>query len=113
MTIQRSEPPVLTPAPERADTDASLGRDVAEIGVRLLDDAYMTWLIAESEAEQALEGWRERASGTSESRYRAYLAAVEREEAAARDLRRLHEIAASYPRRAQPAWSSAPAGVEL
>ena len=34
-----------------------LGREVAEIGVRLLDDAYMAWLAAESECEQALRGW--------------------------------------------------------
>jgi hypothetical protein len=98
MTIQRSDPPVLVPEP--LDGDAATRRDVAEIGVRLLEEAYVTWLIAESETEQTLDAWRERASGASASRHRAYLAALEREEAAARDLQRLHQIASSYPRSA-------------
>ena len=97
MTIQRSDPPALVPGPP--DSDASITRDAAELGERLLDDAYTTWLMAESEAAQTLDAWRERASGTCASRYRAYLAAVEREEAAARDLQRLHEIASPYLRR--------------
>jgi hypothetical protein len=97
MTIQRSDPPI--PVPGLLGPDASISRDAAELSERLLDDAYTTWVIAESEAEQTLDAWRERASGTCASRYRAYLAAVEREEAAARDLQRLHEIAAPYLRR--------------
>jgi len=97
MTIQRSDPQVLVP--ELLDADPNISRDAAEIGVRLLDDAHTTWLIAESEAEQTLDAWRERASGARATRYRAYLAAVEREEAAARDLQRLYEIASPYLRR--------------
>jgi hypothetical protein len=95
MTTQRSEPPIVVT--DLLGFAASISRDVAEIGVRLLDDAYMTWLIAESEAEQTLEAWREQSSGTRASRFRAYLAATEREEAAARDLQRLSEIASAYP----------------
>ena len=97
MTVQRGDPPVLVP--DLVDGDASIIVDAAVLGERLLDDAYTTWLVAESEAEQMLDAWRERASGTCASRYRAYLAAVEREEAAARDLQRLHEIASHYLRR--------------
>ncbi len=97
MTIQPSDPPAVLPDLPAPDT--TISRDAAELGERLLDDAFTTWLIAESDAEQALDAWRERASGTSASRYRAYLAAVEREEAAARDLQRLHEIASPYLQR--------------
>jgi hypothetical protein len=97
MTTERSDPPVLLPDP--LDAAQSIGRDAAQLGERLLDDAHTCWLIAESEAEQTLEAWREGGSGARASRYRAYLAAVEREEAAARDLARLHEIAAPYLRR--------------
>ena len=97
MTIQRSDPPV--PMPALPSADASITRDAAELSERLLDDAYTTWVIAESETEQTLDAWRERSSGACASRYRAYLAAVEREEAAARDLQRLHEIATPYLRR--------------
>lgn len=96
MTIQRSDPPVLVSP--LIDPGASISREAAELGRRLLDDAYTAWLVAENEAEQSLDAWRERASGTCASRYRAYLAAVEREEAAARDLQRLSEIASSYLR---------------
>jgi len=96
MTIQRSDPAVRLP--DLPGADGAISRDVGAIGVRLLDDAYMTWLIAETEAGQALDAWRERSSGTSASRYRAYLAAVEREAAAACDLQRLQEIASDYRR---------------
>lgn len=102
MTIQRSDPNVVAPDLP----GASISRDAAKLSERLLDDAYTTWLIAESEAEQSLEAWRERASGASASRYRAYLAAVDREEAAARDLQRLHEIASPYLRRYAQTTSS-------
>lgn len=97
MTIQRSDPPA--PLPDLLGADSSISRDAAELSERLLEDAYTAWVIAESEAEETLDAWRERASGTCASRYRAYLAAVEREEAAARDLQRLHEIATPYLQR--------------
>jgi hypothetical protein len=97
MTTPRSDPPVF--ASDVRDVDPTGRRDAVEIGVRLLDEAHTIWLIAESEAEQTLEAWREQGSGTRAERYRSYLAAVEREEAAARDLRRLHEIASPHLRR--------------
>jgi hypothetical protein len=66
--------------------------EVAEIGIRLLDDAYLAWFSAESECEQALKAWFAGTVETSAKAYCAYRAALDREEAAARDLRRLSEL---------------------
>jgi hypothetical protein len=75
-------------------TTESPARDaVAEIGIRLLDDAHMAWQQAELECEQALGAWRDGAPGLSTERYVRYRAALDREEAAARDLQRLWEVA--------------------
>lgn len=70
-----------------------LEAEVLSIGVRLLDDAYMAWFAAESECEQALHAWFDGTSGKRAEAYCAYRAAVDREEAAARDLQRLGELA--------------------
>jgi hypothetical protein len=96
MTIFASdETPVLAPESAVEGAVASDAEfDLARIGARLLDDAYMAWLIAESEAEEAFQAWLDPATCTREVAYRAYLAAVDREAAAARDLQRLGEIAA-------------------
>lgn len=69
-----------------------LGDELAEIGVRLLDDAYIAWLDAESDCQRALSGWFAGASGNSTEAYLAYAAALDREEAAARDLQRLSQL---------------------
>lgn len=74
--------------------DYETGREIALIGIRLLDDAYLAWVAAEAEAEDALRAWSEGVSGQNGAGYQAYRAAVDREEAAARDLRRLHELTA-------------------
>jgi hypothetical protein len=63
--------------------------DLARIGVRLIDGAYMVWLVAERECDQALREWHEERPGA----YWSYRAALDREEAAARDLQRLAEVA--------------------
>jgi hypothetical protein len=63
--------------------------EIAEIGVRLIDGAYMAWLVAERECEQALRDWQEERPGA----YWGYRAALDREEAAAHDLQRLAELA--------------------
>lgn len=73
---------------ENADTN------VAEIGVRLLDDAYLGWFTAETECECALHAWFQAVGGARESAYRSYRAALEREEAAALDLERLWQVSA-------------------
>lgn len=67
--------------------------DVAEIGVRLSDDAYMAWCAAAIESELALRDWFDATPGARVSRYFVYRAALDREEAAARDLQRLSELA--------------------
>ena len=64
------------------------------IGARLLDDAYMAWFCAESECHQALRSWFNAGSSEREARYLGYRAALDREEAAAHDLRRPSELAA-------------------
>jgi hypothetical protein len=64
-------------------------REMAMIGIRLFDDAHMAWEAAEVEAEQALRAWCDDGRPAA---YQAYRAALDREEAAARDLERLHEL---------------------
>lgn len=66
--------------------------EIAEIGVRLLDGAYVAWLVEETESERALRAWFDAGSSSTEA-YLAYRAAVEREEAAAHDLERLWRLA--------------------
>ena len=67
-------------------------QEVAEVGVRLLDDTYMAWFMAESECAQALRAWFEASPPHREEAYVVYRAALDREEAAADDLERLSEL---------------------
>jgi hypothetical protein len=76
--------------------NSNVGRDIALIGIRLYDDAYMAWIAAEVQAEQALRAWHEGGGEQSRAAYHAYRAAVDREEAAARDLERLHEVTSGW-----------------
>jgi hypothetical protein len=69
------------------------GHEVAETAVRLLDDAYMAWFAAECECGQWLRAWFEATGRTRAAVYCGYRAALDREEAAARDLKRLSELA--------------------
>lgn len=66
--------------------------EIAKIGIRLLDDAHMAWMAAESDSARALRAWNVAARG-GRNAYYAYLAALDREEAAARDLQRLWALA--------------------
>ena len=59
----------------------------AEIRVGRLDDAHLAWFIAESECEEALRDWR--AGEDVDFAYCSYLAALDREESAARHLERV------------------------
>ena len=79
-----------------------LANEVGRISVRLLDDAYMVWRAAEGECEEALRGWTTGTSRIGAEAYSMYRAALDREEAAARDLQKLHEVAQSYPRSLAP-----------
>ena len=80
-------------ASRTTDSETSNRNVVAEIGIRLLDDAHMAWQQAELECEQALSAWCDAAPGLAADRYVRYRAALDREEAAARDLERLWEVA--------------------
>lgn len=75
-----------------ANADRSIGHDLAVIGVRVLDDAHMNWIAAEVDSELALGGWFEAVAPDRITAYLAYRAAVDREEAAARDLERLYAV---------------------
>jgi hypothetical protein len=68
--------------------------ELAEIGIRLLDDAHFAWQRAELDCEQALRAWYDAAPRTTVDRYLSYRAALDREQAAAHDLERLWELAA-------------------
>jgi len=65
--------------------------EVAAIGIRLLDDAYLAWAGAEAESARALRDWFDEAPRDDRAYY-AYLAALDREESAAVDLQRLSAL---------------------
>jgi hypothetical protein len=67
--------------------------EVAAIGDRLLDDAYLGWFSAESECERALGAWFQEADAGRRGAYFAYRVALDREEAAARHLERVWRFA--------------------
>ena len=69
--------------------------DVATIGVRLIDDAYLAWFDAESECETTLRAWFQATEDGRERAYLAYVAALDREEASARHLERLWSMAST------------------
>ena len=68
------------------------GTELAAIGVRLLDDAYFAWFSAESESESSAEGLVASTGSGRSVAYLAYRAALDREEAAAHDLKRLWSL---------------------
>ena len=68
-------------------------KEVANIGIRLLDDAYLAWLSAESACERALHAWFKATGGSRAIAFSAYRAALDLEDAAAHDLQRLWELA--------------------
>jgi hypothetical protein len=65
---------------------------LAQIGVRFLDDAHNAWLAAEIDSDRALHAWSAANPRDHDARYASYCAALDREEAAARDLHRLCEL---------------------
>jgi hypothetical protein len=74
------------------DMTETVETHVAKIGIRLVDDVYTAWEAAEGESAQALRAWFDRAFRHDEL-YTVYLAALDREEAAALDLERLAKVA--------------------
>lgn len=67
--------------------------DPATIGMRLIDEAHMGWCCAQIQAHQALDTWLDAPARARKDRHIAYLAALDREEAAASDLARLWALA--------------------
>jgi hypothetical protein len=70
-----------------------ISSEVAGIGIRLIDEAYMSWCTAQLQCHNALRAWfdagpRDRAAANC-----AYRAALDREQAAARDLESLSQLA--------------------
>ena len=84
--------------------------DLVQIGVRLLDDAYLAWYAAECDSDRALGAWFA-ATHSGDALYRSYLAAVDREEAAARDLERLSELTRPWRERLSAGTPFTEAGV--
>ena len=76
--------------PAKMGRSTSRGRGV--IAVRVLDDAHLTWVAAEIESEHALRAWFDADAGQRAGACLAYRAALDREEAAARDLQRLYAL---------------------
>jgi hypothetical protein len=75
-----------------ARIDRSTSRDRGVIAVRVLDDAHLTWVAAEIESEYTLHAWFDADAWQRAGAYVAYRAAVDREEAAARNLQRLYAL---------------------
>jgi len=69
--------------------------DATAITVGVVDDVYCAWFTAESESEVALRLWFNATPAGRDLAYRVYVAALDREEAAARDLERRTDAAAA------------------
>jgi hypothetical protein len=70
-----------------------MSREVASIGTRLVDEAYVSWCTAQLQCQTVLREWfdagpRDRAEANS-----IYRVALDREQAAARDLEWLSRLA--------------------
>jgi hypothetical protein len=67
--------------------------ETTTITVGLIDDAYCAWFNAEAECEMALREWCSATGDSGELAYLDYVAALDREEASARDLEQLWRAA--------------------
>jgi hypothetical protein len=70
----------------------SVSREVAIIGIRLVDEAYMSWCTAEVQCQNALRAWLDARPHDRAEANCAYRAALDREQAAARDLESLSQL---------------------
>lgn len=73
-------------SPRRID---ALTAHAAKIGTRLADGAFSAWRSAQIECDLALNAWHAAGPGRGGAAHVAYLAALDREEAAARHLEEL------------------------
>jgi hypothetical protein len=78
--------------PARIDRNSGRVLALAVLPARVLDDAHMTWIAAEVESEYALHAWFHAGVRQRAGAYQTYRAAVDREEAAARDLQHLYAL---------------------
>ena len=65
-----------------------------ESGNHLVNDRYIAWFIAETECERALQAWFDAPRADRRTAYAAYCDALDREEAAAGELRQVCESGA-------------------
>jgi hypothetical protein len=70
-----------------------ISREVASIGIRLVDEAYMSWCTAQMQCQNALRAWFDAGPGGRAEANCVYRAALDREQAAARDLESLSQLA--------------------
>jgi hypothetical protein len=75
--------------------------ELVQAGIRLVDEAHGSWSVAALQCAEALRAWREAGASDRCAANLAYRAALDREEAAARDLERLAAIA-DMPRGPSP-----------
>jgi hypothetical protein len=75
---------------------STLRREAAAVGIRLLDEAYLSWSLAQMQCANALLVWSQARGAARADAHMAYRAALDREEAAARDLAQISELARSY-----------------
>ena len=75
--------------------------EIATLTVGVIDDPYCAWFTAESECAVALRAWRGATGADRELAYITYVAALDREEAAARALERYWSAKAT-PESADP-----------
>jgi hypothetical protein len=63
----------------------SIAAHAATVGTRLADGAHAAWQTAHAECDLALRAWHAAAPGRNAAAHLSYLAALDREDAAARD----------------------------
>jgi len=63
--------------------------ELVEAGIRLADEAHGSWSLATLQCAEALRVWSEAGPSDRRAANLAYRAALDREEAAARDLERV------------------------
>lgn len=80
---------------ERTKADGPAAR-ATKIGARLADGAYMAWQSAQTECHLALLAWGAAGPGRSAVAHIAYCAALDREEAAARDFEDLCRVTGAF-----------------
>jgi hypothetical protein len=73
-----------------------LAARATKIGARLADGAYMAWQFAQIECSIALLAWHAAGPARSAAAHLAYCAALDREEAAARDFEELCRVTSAF-----------------